>query len=111
MANTITEVVLGDFPLVDVQAALEEWWESEKNDSMLPGDEAGATDAGIMKPAIEIDSHRAVRALVTIEEIVKFSIPETEIKEGGYESFEEMKDHLVPRVQALFEKKRNKQHA
>lgn len=111
MANGLSEALPDEFPHADVQAALEAWWENEKTDSILPGDVAPAPDAGIMKPTIEIDSHRAVRALITLEEIVKFTIPESEIKEGGYESFEEMRDHLVPRVLALYEKKRKKEHA
>ena len=111
MANDVKEALPKEFPLADVQAALDAWWEGEKNDSLLPGDKPPPTDVGIMKPAIEIDSHRAVRVLVTLEEVVKFTIPESEIKEGGYESFEEMKDHLVPRILALYEKKRKKEHA
>lgn len=111
MAGESAETLPDEFPLAGVREALEAWWESEKTDSILPGDEVPASDAEIMKPAIEIDSHRAVRALITLEEVVKFTIPESEIKEGGYESFDEMTDHLIPRIQALYEKKRKKEHA
>lgn len=111
MATDLAEALPSEFPLAQVWDALETWWAGEVIDSTLPGDEAPVTEAGIMKPAIEIDSHRAVRALMTLEEVVKFTIPETVIKEGGYETFEEMRDHLVPRVQVLYEKKRKKQHA
>lgn len=95
----------------DVEAALEQWWKDEQADSALPGDAVPTPGVGIMRPAIEIDSHRAVRALIVLEEVVKFPIPETEIKEGGYESFDEMKDHLIPRVLVLYEAKRKKQDA
>lgn len=95
------------FPQAEVEAVLTKWWNEEKADSELPGDSLASSD--IMKPAIEIDSHRAVRALVTIEEVVKFEIPESAIKEGGYESFEDMKDHLIPRIAAIFEKIKKKE--
>lgn len=109
MAYESVEALPIEFPLDEVLAALEQWWNDELDDSTLPGDKAPPPD--IMKPAVEIDSHRAVRALVTLEEVVKFEIPESVIKEGGYDTFEEMKAHLVPNVAALYEKKRKKVHA
>lgn len=111
MANDLSTTLPADLQLADVEAALEQWWQNEQADSALPGDAPPAPSAGIMRPAIEIDSHRAVRALIVLEEVVKFTIPETEIKEGGYESFDEMKDHLAPRVLALYEQKRKKENA
>ena len=96
------------FPLADVTAALNEWWDSERQDAALPGDAApagGTTTSDIMNPTVEIDSHRAVRALITLEEVLKFEVPETVIKNGGYDDFEQMKEHLIPQVKALFEKK------
>ena len=59
----------------DIEAALDRWWEEEQVDAALPGDEAAVPD--IMKPGVEIDSHRAVRALVSLEDVVKCEIPET----------------------------------
>lgn len=111
MANDVARCLPAQFPLEDVQAALEQWWGDEQTDSALPGDVAPGPGSGIMKPAVEIDSHRAVRALLTLEEVVKFVIPESAIKEGGYDSFDEMKDHLIPQVRALYETKRKKEHA
>lgn len=109
MTKDVSEALPDEFPEADVYAALERWWDEEKSDAALPGDKGAVPD--IMQPAVEIDSHRAVRALVSLEEVVKFEIPETVIKEGGYETFEEMKEHLVPRVQAIYDKKRKKEHA
>jgi len=97
------------FPTIDVEAALDEWWESEQEDAALPGDPAPVVD--IMTPATEIDSHRAVRALLVLQEVVKFEIPDTAIRKGGYDDYADMKADLVPRLQALFEKERKKQNA
>lgn len=93
----------------DILAALDEWWEYEQADAALPGDESPVPD--IMQPGIEIDSHRAVRALVSLEDVVKFEIPETVIKEGGYGDYEEMKADLAPKLLALCEKRRKKENA
>jgi len=98
-----------EFPQDGVIAAIDAWWAQEQLDAQLPGDAAPAPD--IMKPATEIDSHRAVRALLSIEEVVKIEIPESVIKDGGYDSIDEMKDHIVPKIRAVFEKERKKQHA
>ena len=109
MANETIEALPSAFPQDEVLAALDQWWNDELADATLPGDMDPPPD--IMKPAVEIDSHRAVRALVSLEEVVKFEIPESAIMEGGYDSFEEMKADLVPKVAALYEKKRKKEHA
>src|SRR5690606_26723174 len=95
---------VGAFPLASVTAALNEWWEAERQDAALPGDAeaAGSTKPpDIMHPTVEIDSHRAVRALITLEEVLKFEVPETVIKNGGYDDFEQMKEHLIPQAKAL----------
>lgn len=93
----------------DIIAALDKWWECEQVDAALPGDKPAVPD--IMQPGIEIDSHRAVRALVALEEVVKFEIPETVIKEGGYADYDEMKLDLTPKLLVLCEKKRKKENA
>lgn len=93
----------------EIMDALDKWWEGELADATLPGDKPVVPD--IMKPGIEIDSHRAVRALVSLEDVVKFEIPETVIKEGGYADFEEMKADLAPKLLGLCEKKRKKEYA
>lgn len=109
MSTTALSNGLKTLSEADILAALDKWWGEEQLDAALPGDNAILPD--IMKPAIEIDSHRAVRALVTLEEVVKFEIPETVIKEGGYADYEEMRADLAPKVLDLFEKKRKKVNA
>ncbi len=109
MAIVANDTLPTAFPTADVEAALVEWWEIEQQDAALPGDPPPVPD--IMTPSIEIDSHRAVRALIVLEEVVKFEIPETAIRKGGYEDFADMKADIIPRLQLLFEKERKKQHA
>lgn len=108
MADSDINAASAVFPRAEVEAALDEWWEAEQQDASLPGD---APKGDIMTPSVEIDSHRAVRALIALQEIVKFEIPETVIKDGGYDDFAEMRSDLIPAIQALFEKRRGKRHA
>ncbi|WP_334654375.1 hypothetical protein [Sphingomonas panaciterrae] len=108
MANQNFNAPSAAFPRAEVEAALDEWWETEQQDASLPAD---ASSDDIMTPAVEIDSHRAVRALIVLQEVVKFEIPETVIAEGGYDDFAEMRRVLIPALEALFEEKREKQNA
>ena len=108
MASDAQNAIPVQFPHDDVLKALDEWWEHEKADAVLPDDE---TVPDIMKPSVEIDSHCAVRALITLEEVVKFPIPEGAIKEGGYDGLDELKAHLIPVLVGMHEEKRKKQHA
>lgn len=48
-----------------------------------------------------VDSLGVVRILLTIERRVGFDIPPCIIRRGGYHSFEEMVDHLLPKIRAL----------
>lgn len=109
MEINLADPMPDEFPQDGVIAALDAWWAQEQQDAQLP--EEAAVTSDIMKPAVEIDSHRAVRALLSIEDVVKIEIPESVIKEGGYDSIDEMKDHIVPKIRAVFEKERKKQHA
>lgn len=109
MEIDLAEPMPDEFPEDGVIAAIDAWWAQEQQDAQLPGDAPATPD--IMKPAVEIDSHRAVRALLSIQEIVKIEIPESVIKDGGYDSIDEMKDHIVPEIRAVFEKEWKKQHA
>jgi len=95
------------FPQAEIVSALEEWWADEKaEDALLKNDESPPpSTTSVMAPLVEIDSHRVVRALLTIEPLVGFEIPETVIRSGGYEDIADMTSDLVPRLQKLFEKK------
>jgi hypothetical protein len=102
-----------EFDATKVRKALAKWWELEKQEAADL-----ATDApppkrpvSVMTPIIEIDSHRAVRALLVAEEIVGFDIPPRTVKMGGYTSFDEMSDHLVSELEKIFVSKKEKADA
>ena len=53
MASDAQNAIPAQFPHDDVLKALDDWWEHEKADAVLPGAE---TVPDIMKPSVEIDS-------------------------------------------------------
>lgn len=98
------------FPHSEIIAALDEWWETEIEEAELPPEPEAPVS--IMQPIVEIDSHRAVRVLITVEEVLGGGhIPESIIQKGGYSDFEEMKADLIPKLEAYYVKKKEKANA
>lgn len=93
------------FPEAEVRAAIIECWELETKDAKQrqPGD---TTPGSIMDPLIEIDSHGIVRCFVAIAKATDIEIPETEAKDEGYHSLDELLANLVPLAQQCFEKQK-----
>jgi len=104
---TIVDVKAKVFPKDSVLKALDEWWAGELADAQSLADLADGLEEGeqsALAPLVEIDSHRAVRALLSIEPILGMEIPESVIKSGGYSSFDDMRDSLMPNLEARFAK-------
>lgn len=104
---TIVDVKAKVFPKDAVLKALDEWWAGELTDAQAIADLSEGLAEGeqsALAPLVEIDSHRAVRALLSIEEILGMEIPESVIKSGGYSSFDEMREALMPKLEARFAK-------
>lgn len=98
------------FPSDEIVAALDEWWEAETSETELPPEPDAEVD--VMQPLVEIDSHRAVRVLITVEEVLGGGhIPESIINPGGYADFDAMKADLLPKLQAYFDQKKEKANA
>jgi acyl carrier protein len=96
-----------EFPEADVRAAIEECWRMETS----KGEVAAPTKdkpASIMQPLVEIDSHGVVRCFVAIEKVTGIDIPETEAKDTGYDSLDDLMANLVPLVKKHFEKQKTK---
>ena len=94
------------FPKEKVISALNEWWASETSeDSLRVSPPKSGVKVSILTPIIEIDLHRVVNALIVAEKIIGVDISESNIKEGGYSSFDDLIDHLVPRIECIFNKR------
>jgi hypothetical protein len=95
------------FPDATVRAAILECWEMETKETKLPRSGDGQPGS-IMDPLIEIDSHGIVRCFVAISKATDIEIPETEAKDEGYHSLEELLANLVPLAQKYFEQQKAK---
>lgn len=69
------------------------------------GDSAkpGGTGGGI-GPRPVIDSLVAVGVLVELESIVPFELPDSLVRGGGYDSVDEVVQHLMPQLQKRWKK-------
>lgn len=101
------------FPEDKVRAAFAEWWRVEQQDAADLAADAPPPKRpiSVLTPIVEIDSHRAVRALLEAEKVVSFKVPPRIVKLGGYTSADEMVEHLVSELKKLFIKKQEKANA
>lgn len=95
------------FPEEAVRAAIVECWEQETKETRASKPDE-KVQGSIMDPLIEIDSHGIVRCFVAISKATDIEIPETEAKDEGYHSLEELLANLVPLAQKYFEKQKAK---
>ncbi len=83
---------------------LKDWFDEET--AAIDGCVVGAAPSGsggsIISARPAIDSKRVVDATLITEEVLNIELPPEIIKAGGYESFEAMIDHIVPRLEKVF---------
>ena len=83
---------------------LKDWFNEET--AAIDGSVVGAAPSGsggsIISARPAIDSKRVVDATLITEEVLNIELPPEIIKAGGYESFEAMIDHIVPRLEKVF---------
>jgi hypothetical protein len=65
-----------------------------------------ATATGIAAASFEIDSLVVVSILCTVEPLVGFELPDSVVRAGGYSSVGSALEHLLPRIDALWTKKK-----
>lgn len=92
------------FPESAIRSCIEEFW-NEKTD-----DEADNPFAPEKKNTLHavlpvVDSLEIVRFILRIEEIIDKEIPPKVIQRGGYQSCEEMTEHLMPQLRQLYANK------
>lgn len=85
-------------------------WYDEETAPIDPGLDAvapGGSGGSILTGDTAIDSKRVLDATFVTEEVLGLELPPELIKPGGYESFEEMIDDIVPKLRALYSGARN----
>jgi hypothetical protein len=89
-----------------IRAELRSWWDGQVDSADDPFAAPKPTSGTIFDVIPVVDSLSVVTALVAIEKHVGFKVPSRVIQRGGYNSFDEMVDDLVPKVSALFERRK-----
>ena len=64
--------------------------------------------AGILTCGVPMDSLTVVDAICVLEPILKFELRDSTVRTGGYNSIQEALDHLMPRIERAWVKKKNK---
>jgi hypothetical protein len=84
-------------------ADLKAWWDEQvgNDDPFAPPKLAPGT---IMDVLPEVDSLAVVTALIVMEGHLPCEVPPSVIRPGGYHSFEDMCQDLMPKLKALNEK-------
>jgi hypothetical protein len=84
-------------------ADLKTWWDEQvgKDDPFAPPPPPPGT---IMDVLPEVDSLATVTALIVMEQHLPCEVPPSVIRPGGYHSFEDMTQDMMPKLQGLIEK-------
>ena len=83
---------------------LQRWFEEETaaiDVDVVAGAPSGS-GGSIVSDRPAIDSKRVIDVTLITEEVLGIELPPEIIKPGGYDSFEEMVDHLVPQLEKVF---------
>lgn len=95
------------FPTVAVTSCLhDELIEAVKAEALIKGITLPGSSAQIAKVPVPVDSLVVVSILCAIEPIVGFELPEHLVRTGGYSTVESALEHLLPRIEAQWNKKK-----
>lgn len=95
------------FPTAAVTTSLhDELIEAVKAEASIRGITLPSSPAQIAKVPVPVDSLVVVSILCAIEPIVGFELPEHVVRTGGYSSVENALGHLLPRIEAQWNKKK-----
>jgi len=92
------------FPDSAIRDRIEEFW-SEKTDEEAENPFVTQRKNTLHDVLPVMDSLEIVKFILRIEEIIDIEIPPKVIQRGGYQSCEEMTQHLMPQLHQLYAKK------
>lgn len=97
------------FPVAAVEAKLRgTLMDSMKSTAALHGIALPTTTAGQYAASVHLDSLGVVDLLCDVEPIVGFELKESIVKSGGYNSINEAISHVMPRIEAAWQKHASK---
>ena len=99
------------FPKADVEAQLAtELIKAAKVAAELQEIDVPETSAGQRSMETTIDSLVVVELLITVEPILGIELKDGVVREGGYVSVEKAIEHLLPRIEKEWIKRKGKRH-
>jgi hypothetical protein len=104
---TLTSPAIRTYPSTAVAQCLhDELLEVVKAEALIKGIALPSSPAQIVKAAVSVDSLVVISILCAIEPIVGFELPEHVVRTGGYGSVESALAHLLPSIEAQWNKKK-----
>jgi hypothetical protein len=95
------------FPKDQVETALHGWWARQEEEMRRIADPVPELqpDGGTVFSLVPlVSSHHALDAVLDIEKIVGYEIPDSVVKRGGYQSGDEFVEHMMGKLAAFHAK-------
>ncbi len=92
------------FPNKELEARIREYLAQEGATQALLHGDGGTSPGSGMGPQPVIDSLVVVDVLVELESFVPFELPDSLVRAGGYDSVDEVVQHLMPQLQKRWTK-------
>lgn len=104
---TLTVLDKSVFPRQNIIDALtDELLKVARSEAQVRGIAFPPDRPAILKAPVPMDSLTTVDALCVLDDILKFKLKEEVVRTGGYDSVEEALDHVVPRIQLAWDKRK-----
>ncbi|MFC3714336.1 hypothetical protein ACFOMD_17335 [Sphingoaurantiacus capsulatus] len=95
------------FPKADVvEALLDELLEVARVEAQLRGIALPKDKASVLNAPVPLDSLSIVDTLCAVEPIVGVELRDNIVRTGGYDSIQQALDHLIPRIEKVWLKKK-----
>ncbi len=103
----VASATVAPFPTAAVEACLrDELVETVKGEAAIKGVALPAAPTQIAQTPFQVDSLVVVSILCAVEPIVGFELPESVVRAGGYVSVDSALEHLLPRIEKLWTKRK-----
>ena len=92
------------YPKQQIQQAIRDWWAHEQEELQKiadPVDELQPNSGTVFDLVPVISSHHAVEIVLDLEVVLGYEVPDSVIKRGGYQTCDEMVEHLNGKLAAL----------
>lgn len=103
--TTKIETIPKVFQSAAIEAALRDALISNVQDqATMYGVELSESLSDVSKQSVSIDSLIVVEILCAVEPLVGSELPQKLVKEGGYDSVDQAVDHLMPKIEKVWQK-------